>query len=268
MAVSRHENGLAALATMIRSGLPAPDGGARQILSDLFGGRYLQRYFKSTVVRDAFSLSSGETDEGVPFAGLIHPDNPPSGAYGGTSVVWFPTKDAGSLLGLLVGTRGLSPDEGILTRPGHRRRIAALRRYLSRLGVECWTKPDPSALSVTVPGSVQARFPGFERAFRRYPREMYCIARVPFEPEPAREVVQAFFDLYAYERGWSVLKQHEGDYAALHGALRADLFPTVTCAQVQALLRQRRFVILQGPPGPARPGWPSKCATSSLPDME
>jgi hypothetical protein len=80
MAVSRHENGLAALATMIRSGLPAPDGDARQILSDLFGGRYLQRYFKSTVVRDAFSLSSGETDEGVPFAGLIHPDNPPCGS--------------------------------------------------------------------------------------------------------------------------------------------------------------------------------------------
>src|SRR5258708_4608373 len=30
---------------------------------------------------------------------LIHPDNPPSGPYGGTSLVWFPTQDYGSLIG-------------------------------------------------------------------------------------------------------------------------------------------------------------------------
>src|SRR5207249_1101894 len=139
-------------------------------------------------------------------------DNPPSGPYGGASVVWFPTEKEGTLLGLLVETRGLSPDEGILTRPGHRRRIAALRRYLSPLGIECWAKPDPSALGVPVPSVVQARFQGFEHAFRRYPREMYCIARVPSETEKASKVVQAFFDLYAWERGWTVLKQYEDSY--------------------------------------------------------
>ena len=58
---------------------------------------------------------------GVPFAGMVHPDSPPSGAYGGTSIVWFPTPEHGSLIDFGVGTRGLAPDEGILTRPGHRR---------------------------------------------------------------------------------------------------------------------------------------------------
>jgi 5-methylcytosine-specific restriction enzyme B len=249
MTPSEKENALGALASMIRAGLRAPEGSARTLLKDLFGGRYHQRYLEPTIIRDAFSLANGDASDGVPYAGLIHQDNPPSGPYGGTSVVWFPTREEGSLIGLLVGTRGLSPDEGILTRPGHRRRVAALRRYLSRLGTESWTKPDPSALEVPTPRVVQGRFPGFEHAFRRYSKEMYCIALVPSKPELSSKIVQAFFDLYAYERGWKVLKQYEHDYEALHASLRADLFPTVTAAAVDALLRQRRFVILQGPPG-------------------
>jgi hypothetical protein len=180
-----NENALEALASIIRAGLPPPEGGARPLLKNLFGGRYHLRYFESTIVRDAFALANGDTSDSVPYAGLIHPDNPPSGPYGGTSVVWFPTREEGSLIGLLVGTRGLSPDEGILMRPGHRRRVAALRRYLSRLGVESWTKPDPAALGVQTPRVVQARFPGFEHAFRRYSREMYCIASVSSKLESA-----------------------------------------------------------------------------------
>ena len=249
MPVSEKEDALEALASMIRTGLPAPDGGARELLKGLFGGRYHHRYFEPTVIRDAFSLAIADTGDSVPYAGLIHQDNPPSGPYGGTSVVWFPTREEGSLIGLLVGTRGLSPDEGILTRPGHRRRVAALRRYLSRMGVDSWTKTDPSALGVATPRVVQARFPGFEHAFRRYSREMYCIASASAKPELTIKIVQAFFDLYAYERGWKVLKQYEHNYEGLLASLRRDLFQTVTPAVVDGLLRRRRFVVLQGPPG-------------------
>jgi 5-methylcytosine-specific restriction enzyme B len=249
MPTSDGQNPLDALTSLIRSGLPAPEREAKPVLEALFGGRYHKLHFQPTILRDAYALASGEGSDGVPWAGLIHPDNPPSGPYGGASVVWFPTQDAGSLIGLVVGTRGLSPDEGILTRPGHRRRIAAVRRYLSRIGVEPWTKPDPSALGIAVPKGVKDRFPGFENAFRRYEREMYCIAKVPLEPELAIKVVQAFFDLYAYERAWKVLKPYQSDFDAFQGALREDLFPAVTSEAVNALLRQRRFVVLQGPPG-------------------
>jgi len=152
-------------------------------------------------------------------------------------------------MGLGVGTRGLSPDEGILMRPGHRRRVAALRRYLSRLGIEAWSKPDPSALGIPVPKVTRERFPGFERAFQRYQHEMYCIARMPTETHLARRVAQAFFDLYSYERGWQVLKEWANEYDSFHGALRQDLFPTFDSDYVNALLRSRRFVVLQGPPG-------------------
>lgn len=238
------------LSEIIRLGLEGyPKDGLKSAMSALFGDRYQKRDFVPTMLRDAYGLANEGDDSGVPYAGFICPDNPPSGPYGGTSLVWFPTKEFGTLIGFVVGTRGLSPDEGILMRPGHRRRIVALRRYLSRLGVEAWTKPDPSALGVVVPKGVRERFSGFEKAFQRYGREMYCNAVVPKgDSELAHKTVQAFLDLYAYERNWQVLKTFEPEYTALHEELRADLFISPDAGSVNDLLRKRRFVVLQGPP--------------------
>lgn len=125
---------LTELAKVIAEGLPGPNGGLRSCIDALFGERYQKRRHSPTAVRDAYALADGE--EGVPYAGSINPHNPPSGPYGGTSVVWFPSRDVGPLLDFGIGTRGLAPDEGILTRPGHKRRITALRRYVARLGVD------------------------------------------------------------------------------------------------------------------------------------
>jgi 5-methylcytosine-specific restriction protein B len=150
---------------------------------------------------------------------------------------------------LVVGTRGLSPDEGILTKPGHRRRLVALRRYLRDLGVDTWTKGDPSALDQAVPKVAREMFPGFERVFQRYGSEVYCLANVPEEAEGARKVVRVFLDLYAHERGWQVLQAYKEESEALLGAIWERTFEAVDAARVNALLQERRFVILQGPPG-------------------
>lgn len=235
------------IAAAIRGGLPGPNEGFKPLLEALFGDRYPRRFFETTALRDAYALANEAGN--VPWAGLINPDNPPSGPYGGTSVVWFPSADDGSLITLVVGTRGLSPDEGILMRPGHRRRVAALRRYLSRHGIGAWTKPDPSALGVAVPKTARARFPGFDAVFKRYGAELYAAAHVPPDTKRARLVVQAFLDLYAFERRWQPLRACRSEYDQLHASLREDLFPRVDADHVTDLLRERRFVILQGPPG-------------------
>ena len=236
------------LAGVISAGLPAPTGGLRPFIDALFGDRFQKRYHSPTAVRDAYALAEG-SDEGVPYAGIINPDNPPSGPYGGTSVVWFPTRDSGSLIDFGIGTRGLAPDEGILTRPGHRRRVIALRRYLARLGVDTWVKHDPSALGAQVPKTARDKYPGFEHVFKRYGAELYACAVVPKDLEKARAVVQAFIDLYAFERGWQVMKAYEAEYDAFHAKLSDDMFAAPSMEQVNELLRARRFVVLQGPPG-------------------
>src|SRR5262249_48311285 len=210
------------LAKVISQGLPGPSGGLRLHIDALFGERYQKRYHAPTAVRDAYALADGE--EGVPYAGIINPENPPSGPYGGTSVVWFPTHETGSLIDFGIGTRGLAPDEGILTRPGHKRRVTALRRYLARLGIETWVKHDPSALGNAVPKTARDRYPGFEHVFKRYGAELYACVVVPRDVEKARLVVQAFLDLYAFERGWQIMKAHETEYDAFHAKLRDDMF--------------------------------------------
>src|SRR5688572_4140649 len=99
---------LSNLAEVIRRGLPEPKGGARSFLEALFGDRYQKRHLTSTVIRPASSVAREEEGDGVVYAGLVHPENPPNGPYGGTSLVWFPTAEHGSLLDLGIGTRGLS----------------------------------------------------------------------------------------------------------------------------------------------------------------
>src|SRR5438270_7776259 len=83
----------------------------------LFGspdGRYSKASAKSVTLR-APEMSA---DSGVPFAAYIHPSNPPSGPYSGLSFVIFPVLDGPCLIGMVVGTQGLTPDEAILGRPG------------------------------------------------------------------------------------------------------------------------------------------------------
>ncbi len=239
---------LTELAGSIARGLGAATGTMRPAIEKLFGERYQRRHFEPTSIRDAYALADA-TEGGVPYAGLVNADNPPSGPYGGTSVVWFPSGDRGSLIDFGVGTRGIAPDEGILTRPGHRRRIAALRRYLSRLGVDAWSKTDPAALGVKVPKTARERFPGFEKVFERYGAELYVCARVTTDLAVARDVVRAFLDLYAYERGWQVMQSARVEYEQFHGELRKELFVQPTPSEVFELLKTRRFVVLQGPPG-------------------
>jgi 5-methylcytosine-specific restriction protein B len=238
------------LVEAIRQGLPKEAGsGIRKIVAAMLEEHFPKRLSQQVQIRDAYALGQGEEKDGVPYAGLIHPDNPESGPYGGTSLVWFPTGDHGSLMSFVVGTRGLSPDEGILTKPGHRRRLAALRRYLSELKVPVWTKTDPSALDQTVPKVAQELFPGFESVFKRYGEVLYCLAKVPEDAEAARTVVSAFLALYAHERNWQPLAAYRAESEEILGAMWGRMFDRVDATRVHDLLRERRFVIIQGPPG-------------------
>jgi 5-methylcytosine-specific restriction protein B len=235
------------LTVIISRGLNEKSPDFLALVKALFGSRYYQNDWKSDdALRNRYAMG----EDGVPFGALLHPDNPSSGAYGGFSLAWFPTSE-GSLMTLVVGTRGLQPDEGILTRPGHRRRVAALRRYLTRSGINAWAKADPASIAVKMPLQTrQLLGESFQGAYNRYGDVIYAAAPVPVnDSAKARLVVQAFLDLYAFERGWKPLKAAQREFEAFHGRLRADLFPNVTPSVVHDLLKRRRFVVLQGPPG-------------------
>ncbi len=93
-------------------------------LAALFGTRYPKRAEKSVTLR-APEMKGGN-DAGVPYAAYIHPSNADAGAYGGMSFVIFPVEGAPCLVAMVIGTQGLAPDETILGRPGHARKMQAI----------------------------------------------------------------------------------------------------------------------------------------------
>jgi 5-methylcytosine-specific restriction protein B len=221
----------------------------QETLESIFGERYQARSGR------AERVVLMPKNENISFAGFVHPDSPNSGAYGGMSLIWFPLpaddgQSACSLLTFVCGTRGISPDETILGRPGHSRHLGALRRYLVRK-TKClvWTKQDPTNLNQQIPEIIKLRHQRFSSIFERYGNFIYAMVEVPTIPADALEVVKAFIDFYAWERNWSPLKGSKLEIDSFKNALRANLFPLIDQEQIVKLLLERRFVILEGPPG-------------------
>jgi len=127
-------------------------------LAGIFGERYRANSQHATRI----ALMAG--DQNIPFACLLHPENSNSGVYGGMSLIWFPvsaegSEPASSLITFVCGTRGLSPDEAIIGRPGHARHLRALGRYLQvEAQVPTWVKRDPANLGQDVPEVVRRQF--------------------------------------------------------------------------------------------------------------
>ena len=69
------------------------------------------------------------------------------------------------------------------------------------------------------------------------------------DPKKAKEVVQAFLDLYAHERRWDVLKSSQESSNTFIDTLHGDWLLTPTQEEIYRLLKERRFLILEGPPG-------------------
>ncbi|MFN7939358.1 MAG: AAA family ATPase [Bryobacteraceae bacterium] len=217
-------------------------------LAALFGDRYPKRAEKFVALR-----APDMKGEGVPYAAYIESTNPDSGPYGGMSFVMFPVKEHPCLIGMLIGTQGLAPDENILGRPGHARKLQAIRAWLNQKThdgrLASWAKQDPTRNDIPLPGSVSAAWPEYEQVYRRYGNEMYALYAPDGDRARTTQALTAMLDLMFEERGFLPLKDHEKDAHAIRSEWFAHLMPQTTAAQASELLQQRRYVILQGPPG-------------------
>jgi 5-methylcytosine-specific restriction enzyme B len=219
-------------------------------LASLFGTRYAKRAEKSVTLRAPDMKGS---DAGVPYAAYIHPSNADAGAYGGMCFVIFPVEGAPSLVAMGIGTQGLSPDEAILGRPGHARKIQAICTWLNhRFGggkQVAWAKQDPTRVDIDVPMPIQNAWTIYERALKRYGRVLYGIYRPTDDRAGTLSAVKAMLDILFQERGHTPLKEFQDDAHAVESAWFEYLMPLTTREDVLGLLKNRRYVIIQGPPG-------------------
>lgn len=223
----------------------------REAFDALFGssGRYPARA-QNVVKLRAPKFSQGS---GVPFAAYIHPSNPDSGAYGGTSFVIFPVDDSACLIALVVGTQGIAPDEDILGRPGHGRKVKAITHWLNHLfghGRQiAWSKADPVRIDLDMPKQIREQFATYQSVFDRYGKVIYGLYVPDNDRNATRQALTAFLDLLFEERKVSPLAAHQADANAIRTGYSSFILPSVTRQQVSDLLADRRYVILEGPPG-------------------
>ncbi|MDO8943665.1 MAG: AAA family ATPase, partial [Desulfobacterales bacterium] len=218
-----------------------------EALKALFGadtGRYPAAAERCVKLR-APEMKGGD-DSGVPFAAYIHPNNPDSGPYAGMSFVIFPVPEGPCLVLMVIGTQGLSPDETILGRPGHARRLQAICGWLNaQYGAQAWAKQDPTRTDIRMP----VRAEGYRKVFDRYGGEIYAMFRPTDDKQATYRAVAAFLDVMFAERGYQPVAKWKKEASTFRTEWMDSLMPSVTAAQVAALLRTRRYVILQGPPG-------------------
>lgn len=217
----------------------------------LFGGQ--GRY--PSKAKDQFQLRAPEikAESGVPFSAYIHPSNPKSGAYGGLSFVVCPVAGKPSLVGLVVGTGGLAPDHAILGRPGHARKARAICAWLNQTHGRgkrvAWAKQDPTRTDIRIPDDVVKEFPDYKDVFDRYGEVMYAIYQPGTERSATEEAVAAFLDLAVEERGYAPMKAAEKSAEKIRAGWFEHLMPSVDAPFVAGLLKERKFVVVQGPPG-------------------
>ena len=188
------------------------------------------------------------------FPPFIHPENKDgSGAYGGMSFVIFPAEEAPCLIGMVAGTAGLVPDDAILGRPGHARKMQALSAWLnweSGTGSRvAWAKQDPTMVDTDVPDEVQKDWPAYKRAFKKYGKVMYALYKPTENPDGTLAAVTAILDVMFQERGHDPMAEVKDASEKIRAAWFAHLMPRVEESDIVDLLKQRRYVIIEGPPG-------------------
>lgn len=218
------------------------DGDAvRKLLERVYG----ERGHGAKHHRDAYQLRVNlqKKEDAASYAGWITSENPTSGPYQGTSLVWFPG-DGGSVAVLVIGTDGFGADAHILGRPGHRRRLRALSRVH---GGRIWVKPDLLDLASEVPSAVSSTWPDIPAALKAYTRVIY--AATPVRSMDDAERVADLLDLFFDEHGTPFTGKAKERWYARTQDIAGEIFPRVDEDDVLALLRERRFVVLEGPPG-------------------
>lgn len=206
---------------------------------------YDERYHGARHHKERFQLRVNlqKKDEAASYAGWITAENPASGPYQGTSFVWFPG-ERGSVAVLVIGTDGFGADTAILGRPGHARRLRALSRlHCGKL----WVKPDLLDIGTEVPNDVARRWPDISAALKAYSRVIY--AAVPVRSDTDRGAVEDLLDLFFHEHGTPLTGDAKKRWERRLEHIAGAVFPAVTLEEVLSILRERRFVVLEGPPG-------------------
>lgn len=211
------------------------------------------RYRKDAAKVVKLRAPGATSDASVPYAAFIHPSNQDNGVYSGLSVAIFPVPGAPCLLTFVVGTGGLDPDDAILGRPGHARKVQAICAWLNKKhghgNLVAWAKQDPVRTDQVVPPNIRKAFDAYASVFNRYGKEIYGLFAPTGDAVATADAVAAFTDLMFIERFEKPVVDAKDNATQIEAQWRNHLMPSTDEGDVLSLLKSRRYVVIEGPPG-------------------
>ncbi len=238
----------------------------KELLTKISGGR---RYSanKKLMVR-APKIEMKEDEENKPWAGIIigGSENEKTGKYRGDSFVIFPSLKGGSVLTLALGSLGPGDDVEYLSRPELARNVNAIADYINIdvcAGNSCaWSKPTPARTDINelpVPSECinTLRDSALDFVLTAYQNVIYLAVDISHglklsatnAPDQAsvsatRRVLELILDQFLLHHG-STLRAG----ASKDDTYKKYIFPRQDETTVFERIKDRRYVILEGPPG-------------------
>lgn len=192
------------------------------------------------------NTSSDALNDNGAYFGFIHPDEDASGPFHDFSFTIFPSADDKPwLICLGIGSLGFRHDYELATYPG-------LKRLFSKLVNEKGNcKSDFSDIETNLPKAIinHADLAHIKNTIKKYSKVLPA-CQIVDDPESSegKQVLEAFLAGYAKVRDWPSNNAHRNAVsAALEPYLKSDTIDDVN--EVHNLLLERRFLVIEGPPG-------------------
>ena len=212
--------------------------------ADEFGAKLDNEYNKSYVERNNTGTEALQ-DNGAYF-GFIHPEEQSSGPFHDFSLTIFPN-DLGKpwLVCLGIGSSGFKNDYELATYPGLRRLFSTI------IGEEGFCKSDFSDIETSLPKSFTSNddLQHIKKTIKTYTKVL-PVCQIVDKPdsEEGRQIIAAFVAGYAKLRDWPSNNNHRN-------AIAKALSPFQKVSKqndeeiIKKLLKERKFIVLQGAPG-------------------
>jgi 5-methylcytosine-specific restriction protein B len=182
--------------------------------------------------------------QGGAFFGLISPDEEASGPYHDFSLVIFPDKDDKPwLISLVVGTLGFKNDYELAALPGVR------RLFTSIVSEDGFCKTSFLDIESNLPKPFKLKIPNLDKTLKSYSK-LVSACEIIWDPESenGKKIIAGFVAVYAQLRNFP---RNSDQRKAVSKAIAAvsKIEDVNEENEVLNLIRNRKFVVLQGAPG-------------------
>lgn len=209
-----------------------------------FGAKSNDSDRPSYVFRNNTSIEAIEIEGGAYF-GFIGPEEEPSGPYHDLSLVIFPGQDINDswLVALGIGTLGFRSDYELASLPG-------LRRYFEKIidPNEGFIKTSFLDMVSRLPNDFAEKMPSLKKTLTTYGKLLPACEIINPKTQKGKDKIKGFIAVYAKIRQWATNKNHQKNIDEAINICKTTIEPDDE-AEVLQLVKQRKFIVLQGAPG-------------------